>query len=61
TVFSQCSMRWFEASPRRANLHLPRNTTSRSSAYNIKLLSTFGTHMPRQYPRESAQGAVSAF
>src|SRR5918998_2177975 len=49
TVFSQRSMRRFDASPRRAtpkghNLHLPRSTTSRSSAYTIKLLSMFGTH-----------------
>src|SRR5918997_2138020 len=50
TVFSQRSMRRFDASPRRAtpkghNLHLPRSTTSRSSAYTIKLLSMFGTHV----------------
>jgi hypothetical protein len=50
TVFSQRSMRRFDASPRRAtpkghNLHLPRSTTSRSSTYNIKLLSMFGTHV----------------
>src|SRR5918997_1172957 len=49
-VFSQRSMRRFDASPRSAtpkghNLHLPRSTTSRSSAYTIKLLSMFGTHV----------------
>jgi hypothetical protein len=52
TVFSQRRMRGFEASPagqlRRANLHLPRNTASKSSAYDIKLLSTFGTHVPHE-------------
>jgi hypothetical protein len=55
TVFNQRSMRRFDASPRRATpkghtLHLPRSTTSRSSAYTIKLLSMFGTHVGFQKP-----------
>ena len=54
TVFNQRSMRRFDASPRRAtpkghNLHLSRSTTSRNSAYTIKLLSMFGTHVGLEY------------
>ena len=51
TVFSQCSMRWFDTTPRRAtpkghNLHLPRSSTSIEVSYlhpNLSL-SARGAH-----------------
>jgi hypothetical protein len=58
-------MRRFDASPRRTtpkghNLHLPRSTTSRSSAYTIKLLSMFGTHVRFKNPVTVADLGVAS-